>query len=82
MKVEKFLDRRGAAAYLLEKRGVPITPQHLANLASDGIGPPYAIVNGRALYLPSRLDQWVADQAAQPLRGRGHRKPDATEAAA
>jgi hypothetical protein len=79
--VEKYLDRTSSAEHLTEKRGVRTTVQHLANLASRGLGPRYVLINGRALSTGKWLDEWVDAEAARPLRGRGHRKSKESAAA-
>jgi hypothetical protein len=67
-----FKPREIAAEYLSSK-GIPTTAQGLADKASRGLGPRYAIVNGRAVYTQEWLDAWVAEQAARPVVRRKHR---------
>jgi hypothetical protein len=69
----KYLDRNAQAQYLRDERGIPMSPQRLADLASDGLGPKYVLINGRALSTREDLDAWVAEQAARPVirRSRG-----------
>ena len=69
----RYNDRKSAAQYLRELRGIPMTPQRLADLASDKAGPRYVIINGRALYTVEDLDSWVAEQAARPVVRRTSR---------
>jgi hypothetical protein len=65
-----FLDRNRATSFVRET-GVPVGNTALANLASDGKGPRYSIINGRALYRPDDLLAWVNEQAsAAPRRKR------------
>ena len=65
-----YLTRKEQATYL-RARGVPITAQTLADLASENAGPRYAIINGRALSTAEWLDAWVDAQASQrPRRGK------------
>jgi len=73
-----YLTRPRAAEYLTTKIGIAITPQGLADRASDGTGPHYAIVNGRAVYTEENLTRWIAEQAARPVVRRSQR----TQAAA
>lgn len=66
----RFMTREAAAAFIMEERGVPITPNGLRDHASKGRGPKYSIINGRALYKPSDLLAWVDAQAAKPVTRR------------
>jgi len=69
---------RQAAAELLTVRGLPTTPQALADAASDGTGPRYGLVRGRALYTAADLDSWLATQLARPIiRRRQQTAPSA-----
>ena len=67
-----YLDRARAADYLAE-RGITTSQQGLADRASRGIGPRYAIINGRAVYTQADLDAWIAEQVARPVIRRGRR---------
>ncbi len=70
-----YLDRIGARDFL-RAQGVPVGDAALANLASDGKGPRYSIINGRALYKPADLTAWIEAQAnVAPRRRRD--QPDA-----
>ena len=69
----KYLTRQRAAEHLTAK-GISTTAQALADQASDGKGPAYGIVRGRALYTESDLDAWIAEQLARPVL----RKPRST----
>jgi hypothetical protein len=73
-----FLTRVGAREYLLEVHGVELAPSALENLASDGAGPRYTRINGRALYQRAWLDDWVSAQAARPVLRRKERRHAAT----
>lgn len=56
---DTWMTREEAAAYLRVTRG------HLANLASEGAGPRYAV--GRPiLYRREDLDAWVEERATAP----------------
>lgn len=61
--MKKFRNRDSAREYLAETHGLEIGNTALANKASDGTGPKYTVINGRALYMDSDLDAWVAEQA-------------------
>jgi hypothetical protein len=69
----EFLPRAAAAKHLT-KKGVPTTASALANQASDGIGPRYAIINGRAIYREADLDAWLTEQFATPVVRRSRRR--------
>ncbi len=72
----RFLTRRLAAEYLTAQ-GVSTSEQGLADKASRGRSPKYAIVNGRAVYTLADLDAWIAEQAARPIVRRRERRPTA-----
>ncbi len=59
-----YLSRPAAADRLTERteRSRKFTSQGLANLASDGKGPPYAIIQGRAVYRVDELDAWLDEE--------------------
>lgn len=65
---------RALAAQHLTTLGRKTSTQALADMASDGVGPPYGIVRGRALYEVSGLEEWVAAEMARPLPK--HSKPE------
>jgi hypothetical protein len=63
-----FLDRNGSTCFIREQ-GVKAGDTALANLASDGKGPRYSIINGRALYKREDLLDWINREAsAEPRR--------------
>ena len=68
-----FLNRVMAREYLAETHGVELGKVGLENLASDGVGPKYVLISGRALYTRDWLDQWVAAEAARPVDRRRRR---------
>ena len=70
-----FLTRPRAAEYLTAA-GVYTTAQGLADRATDGTGPAYSIVSGRAVYTAEALDAWLAEQAARPVPRRGRRRSE------
>jgi hypothetical protein len=75
-----YLDRNGASGFIREQ-GVPLGNTALANLASDGKGPHYSIINGRALYKREDLLKWIDEQASAPPRtGRTGNPQTATAA--
>jgi hypothetical protein len=79
--MSQYLDRKGATEFV-RNQGVPAGNTALANLASDGKGPKYAIINGRALYKPEDLLKWISEQASAPPRaGRGNNSQAADAAA-
>jgi hypothetical protein len=67
----EYLTRQRAAEYL-SGQGLPTTGQGLADQASDGKGPKYGLVRGRALYVESDLDAWLTEQLARPVTRRRH----------
>jgi hypothetical protein len=77
--MNQYLLRRRAAEYLGE-RGIPTTAQALADQASRGAGPRYAIVRGRAVYTAEDLDSWLAEQIARPVIRRSQQRPTAVAA--
>jgi hypothetical protein len=69
---------RPLSAEYLTARGVATTAQGLADKATDGTGPRYSIINGRALYTEADLDAWIAAQAARPVLRRKERRHGAS----
>ena len=81
--MQQYLTRPIAADWLTA-RGPKTTTQALADLAHNGGGPRYGIVRGRAVYLESDLEAWLAGQFARPVvprKGRRQRQHAAGEAA-
>ena len=66
-KVERWLSRREAAAYLTE-RGFKISHLTLQKMASVGGGPKYRIWGNRAIYGPPDLDEYAEDKLSAPRR--------------
>lgn len=64
-----YLNRKSATDFIREQ-GVQMGNTALANLASNGGGPKYAVINGRALYQRDDLLKWIAEQASAPPRTR------------
>lgn len=69
-----YLTRPDQRAYLLETHGIPLGKTALENMASDGVGPKYVLINGKALSTREWLDEWVKEQASQPVVRRSQRK--------
>lgn len=63
---------RPRAAALITERGLDMSAQALADLASDGKGPAYSIINGRACYTEASIDAWLSAEAARPVTRRRH----------
>jgi hypothetical protein len=57
---------RDAATQFIRDQGVPCGKTSLAELASDGRGPRYALINGRAAYTEMDLIAWIEEQATRP----------------
>ena len=68
-----FLTRRAARSYLTEVHGIELGVAGLENMASDGTGPHYAKIAGRAVYTREWLDTWVKAEAARPVVRRRKR---------
>jgi hypothetical protein len=60
--------------------GVQMGDTSLAEMASDGRGPAYAVINGRALYTEQDLLTWLAEQAKQPPQASGRGRHGQTAA--
>ena len=69
---------RAEATAFIRERGIPIGVNRLASLASEGRGPRYFIVNGRALYREADLTAWIDEQ----MRDARRRSRDDVTAAA
>lgn len=63
----RYLDRREAAQYLTEQRGLRTSWRTLQKLATVGGGPTYRIYGIRAVYTAANLDAW-ADAKLSPPR--------------
>jgi len=64
---------RTAAMQFIRDQGVPCGKTSLAELASAGRGPRYALINGRAVYTEQDLIAWIDEQAARPPGSRSRR---------
>lgn len=67
------LRRREAAAYLLERHGVPIAVATLAKLASIGGGPVLQYYGRIPLYGLAELDDWAAERLSPRVRSTSER---------
>jgi hypothetical protein len=61
-----FMVRSEAAAYLGRALGRRVTSSALGRMASDGVGPRYVMVLGRASYRAEWLDAWLEEQIKPP----------------
>lgn len=68
---KRLLPRTGAnsATEVLRESGLRVTDTTLESAAAAGKGPPYRIINGRAVYLRDELEQWLEEQ----VRGEPNR---------
>ena len=62
-----FLDRRDAADYLTNQRGLRTSWRTLQKFATVGGGPLYQVFGNRAVYTTENLDKW-ADGKLSALR--------------
>lgn len=66
---EVFKTRDRATEYIADK-GIPVQHRTLGDMASRGIGPRYALINGRAVYRDKDLDAWIEEQFSRPPQRR------------
>lgn len=66
----RYVSRRKAAEHL-SAQGVPVTHWALAMLASAGEGPPYRLIQNRALYQVCDLNAWIKAHPVLPARRVG-----------
>ena len=59
---------RSDATAFIRERGIHLGTNRLAALASEGRGPRYSIVNGRALYREGDLIAWIDEQMRDARR--------------
>jgi hypothetical protein len=59
---------RLAAAQRVREKGIPCQPSTLAKRASEGTGPTYRIIGGRAMYSEPDVDSWAASLIGPPVR--------------
>lgn len=80
--MEQSRTRAAAAQYLRDRHHLRVSNAYLAQLASEGTGPPYRLVQGRAFYCIGDLDAWADSLIGNPVRRASDaRRADATEAA-
>lgn len=73
--VDLYLTRQGAADHLSAKLGRRITIGALHRHASDGTGPVYKMILGRASYREADLDAWIARLVEAPKKRPRTRNP-------
>ena len=64
-----YKTRERATQFLAEK-GLPVSAKTLGHWASRGDGPPYALINGRAVYKVAELERWVNEAVDRSTRRR------------
>ena len=62
----RYRDRREAADYLTEERGLKTSWRTLQKLATVGGGPVYRIFGNRAVYTEPDLDVWADEKLTAP----------------
>lgn len=75
---EDFLLRPAAAEYLTRRLGRPVTVSSMQRWASEGRGPGFVVILGKASFTRADLDAWIKSPDAQRKRGgwRGGPKKD------
>lgn len=76
-KQSKALTTIEAAAYIKEVHGVNVAPSTLERKRSKGGGPVFEKFNGKAIYRPPALDEWVRSNTSPPRRFVGEAVADA-----
>lgn len=66
MTTPSYLTRSAAAQYLTARLGRPIRVTNLEKRASQGTGPKFVLVLGRASYRAEDLDAWVERETRAP----------------
>lgn len=64
----RYYDRREAAEYLTEQRGLKISKNTLQKLACIGGGPVYRVFGIRSVYTVADLDTWADAKLSAPRR--------------
>jgi hypothetical protein len=77
---ERYRTRTDSADYLTTKLGRKVTVGALHRHASDGTGPRYVMILGRASYRTEWLDAWVESLVQQPAERRRRASPGAERA--
>ena len=65
---DRYLDRREAAEYLTEQRGLRISKNTLQKMATTGGGPMYRRFGTRSVYTVADLDAWADAKLSAPRR--------------
>ncbi len=73
-----FLNRREAADYLTNERGLKTSWRTLQKKATVGGGPPYRIFGNRAVYEPSHLDKWSDEELTAIRRSTSEIRSEAS----
>ena len=68
IKIRHGHSRKSAAQRIRDVHGLPCTDATLANLASEGAGPVYKLVAGRAYYRDEDIDVWARSRISAPIR--------------
>ena len=63
-----WLTRTAAAQRVRDKFGVRCEQSTLAKKASEGTGPTYRLIGGRAMYSEPDVDAWGASLIGSPIR--------------
>ena len=66
----KYLTRVEAADVCMTCTAFQCKPSTLAKRASDGTGPAYRLIGGKAMYLNEDIDGWALTLISQPRRKR------------
>lgn len=74
----RYLPRSEAAEYVSKRLGRRVSTGALHRHASDGTGPKYVMILGRASYTEEWLDEWIEQivQAPMPRRRAAARQQD------
>jgi hypothetical protein len=76
--LDKPLRNRGQAVEFINRRGVPMTPSHLAKLRVTGNGPAFRKFGRVVRYAEGDLLQWIEDRLTPLVRSTselpGHRR--------
>ncbi len=62
---------RDRAAEVLTAAGIPTSRATLEQLAVKRAGPPYSVVNGRAIYRRADLEAWIKTQTSDAAVAAG-----------
>lgn len=67
MQITRYLNRAEAAEYVTA-RGLRITKNTLAKMATTGGGPVYRYFGHRTAYLEPDLESWINERLSSPMR--------------